>query len=158
MAREFAYLIGQPAYDELYTDATLLDIRVAALANLTQEQLEADNMVEILASQIAAIDYHQKAHDPVGQAEIRAVAGADTYLASSTARARAFAVAKDQSKLASYVRDNRQTRRRGRGREEPATEPRGDGQPAQRVECFRCGQIGHPARMCTAPAPVPKKQ
>ena len=57
--------------------------------------IERDAVVEMICSELAANDYYLNSGDSVGESEIRAVAGVDSFLASAKVRARAHLITTD---------------------------------------------------------------
>lgn len=117
----YQYLQGGQMYVNLCAHASVLDTRLRQLAGMPRVVKEQDPIVEMACSELAAQNYFLISGDAVGEAEIRAVSGTDSYLASAKVRARAIAAAKDASKMATYLTDQQKRGRgRGRGRRFPA--------------------------------------
>ena len=157
----YAHLRGGGEYTQLTTWATLLDGRVGQLAalGLGLAGMEADPTVEILCSELAAMDYLLRSGDELGAQEMRAALTGDSYLASMAARTAALGVSKNAAKLEEY---RRQSGKPGKRRNEPKGTGKGGGLGAPaagtgegrgRIECFRCGEFGHTARVCEAARP-----
>ena len=95
------YKHGQ-SFITLTTLAATLDARMNQLAGAPYDTIVADEIVETMCSEIAAMDYYLQSGDSVGEDQLRAVSGVDSYLASNAALSRATAAAKEAHKLATY--------------------------------------------------------
>ena len=158
VAQTYADLKGSTEYSHLETHATLLDARIGQLSGSTAEQILSDATVEIHSSEIVAMDFLLRTGDEVGAEEMRAMAGAGTFAASHAVRKHAYAATKS-------VAQNKEHMKTARGRGW-GLKPRGRGKGGGKggdftgsgtgrgVKCHRCGEHGHPARLCPAAAPV----
>jgi len=165
VASSYGHLRGGSEYEQLITVATLLDSRVAQLGHLaTRTVLEQDSMIEILCSEIASIDFLLHTGDVSGAAALRATLGAEAFAGGTAAIKNAYTVTKDRAKHREYrhQRSTRDPRRGGpRGKDSGDHDRdggKGDGRGGKGdgrggVQCHRCQEYGHPARLCTAAEP-----
>ena len=158
---------GGAEYQQLTTHATMLDLRVQQIMAMypmaPRSFYESDPQIEVLASEMAAIHHMLATGNALGANEMRAVLGTERHLAAPAARAAALGAAKEAHKLEEYKKTigrlpvGRTPAGGGRGgaRGPGQTAPARDGVNPQ-LECHRCGERGHPARLCTAAAPAEK--
>ena len=155
----FAHMLGSAEYEQLLFNATLLDQRILQLGGADATTIQNDTTVELLCSEIAALDFFLKTGDAVGASEMRALVGSEQFASSLGARKAAYAATKDYVKNAEHAKVTGRGRAVGfvpRGRLPGKGGGRGRDSGGEGIECHRCGQVGHPARLCTAPEP--KKQ
>jgi hypothetical protein len=149
----FSHLMGSAEYEQLTFNATLLDQRIGQMGGADAMTIQQDTTVEMLCSEIAAIDFLLKTGDVVGASEMRALVGSEQFASSLAARKAAYGATKD------YVKNAEHAKAAGRGRATgfvPRGRLPGKGGGSGRgggVQCHRCGELGHPARLCTAPEP-----
>ena len=87
VASVYAHLHGGKEYTQLTMLATMLDLRIAQINKeqpfADRRAYEADASVEMITSELAAVDYELRTGDSMGGHELRAALGADNYLAGT---------------------------------------------------------------------------